>query len=83
MAAPLSPWQRHRGWLVVFGAFLVLLVGFGAIYSSSAFAAEIAASLGLQRANAGLVLAISSSATFAFSCSSQIDSDASIWPRQL
>ena len=82
MAAPLSPWQRHRGWLVVFGAFLVLLVGFGAIYSSSAFAAEIAASLGLQRANAGLVLAISSSATFFVSAISGPLSDR-VGPRPL
>ena len=64
MAAPVSPWQRHRGWLVVLGAFLVMLVGFGAIYSSSAFAPEIAASLGLQRGDAAMVLALSSSVTF-------------------
>ena len=43
---PISPWLRHRGWLVVLGAFLIQVVGFGAIYSSSAFSAEIAASLG-------------------------------------
>ena len=82
MAAPLSPWQRHRGWLVVFGAFLVLLVGFGAINSSSAFAAEIATSLGLHRANAGLVLAISSSATFFVSAISGPLSDR-VGPRPL
>lgn len=82
MATPLSPWQRHRGWLVVFGAFLLLLVGFGAIYSSSAFAAEIAASLWLHRANAGLVLAISSSATFFVSAISGPLSDR-VGPRPL
>ena len=29
--------QRHRGWLVVLGAFLIQMVGFGAIYLSYDF----------------------------------------------
>jgi MFS family permease len=82
MAAPLSPWKRHRGWLVVFGAFLVLLVGFGAIYSSSAFASDISASLGMERADAALVLALSSSATFFVSAISGPLSDR-VGPRPL
>ena len=51
--------QRHRGWLVVLGAFLIQMVGFGAIYSSSAFAPEIAASLDINRAYADLVMVLS------------------------
>lgn len=82
MATPLSPWQRHRGWLVVMGAFLVMLVGFGAIYSSSAFAPEIAASLGLERGDAAMVLAFSSSATFFVSAISGPLSDR-VGPRPL
>jgi hypothetical protein len=41
---PLSAFQHHRGWLVVLGAFLIQMVGFGAIYSSYAFSTEIAVS---------------------------------------
>lgn len=41
MAPLLSLWVSHRGWMVVLGAFLIQVVGFGAIYSSSAFSAEI------------------------------------------
>ncbi|MCA3349761.1 MAG: MFS transporter [Roseomonas sp.] len=82
MAAPVSHWQRHRGWLVVLGAFLVMLVGFGAIYSSSAFAPEIAASLGLQRGDAAMVLALSSSVTFFVSAISGPLSDR-VGPRPL
>ena len=82
MATPLFPRQRHRGWLVVMGAFLVLMVGFGAIYSSSAFAPEIAASLGLERGNAAMVLALSSSVTFFVSAISGPLSDR-VGPRPL
>lgn len=62
--SPLSPWVRHRGWLVVLGAFLIQVVGFGAIYSSSAFSAEIAASLGLDHADANLVMVLSLGLSF-------------------
>ena len=82
MATPLSPWQRHRGWLVVMGAFLVMLVGFGAIYSSSAFAPEIGASIGLERSDAAMVLALSSSVTFFVSAISGPLSDR-VGPRPL
>ena len=60
----LSPSQRHRGWLVVLGAFLIQMVGFGAIYSSSAFAPEIAASLNMDRAYADLVMVLSLGGSF-------------------
>jgi len=62
--SPISPWLRHRGWLVVLGAFLIQIVGFGAIYSSSAFSAEIAASLGMDRADADLVMGLSLGLSF-------------------
>jgi MFS family permease len=55
---------RHRGWVVVLGAFLVQVVGFGAIYSSSAFSAEIAASIGMDRADADLVMVLSLGGSF-------------------
>ncbi|MCA3396541.1 MAG: MFS transporter, partial [Roseomonas sp.] len=56
--------QRHRGWLVVLGAFLIQMVGFGAIYSSAAFSAEIAASIGMNRADADLVMGLSLGGSF-------------------
>ena len=62
--SPISPWLRHRGWLVVFGAFLIQVVGFGAIYSSAAFAPEIAASLNLDRSIADLVMVLSLGGSF-------------------
>ena len=68
--SPISPWLRHRGWLVVLGAFLIQVVGFGAIYSSSAFSAEIAASLGMDRADADLVMGLSLGLSFLVSAMS-------------
>jgi MFS family permease len=68
--SPLSPWLRHRGWLVVFGAFLIQVVGFGAIYSSAAFAPEIAASLNLDRSIADLVMVLSLGGSFLVSAMS-------------
>ncbi|MCA3281960.1 MAG: MFS transporter [Roseomonas sp.] len=62
--SPLSAFQHHRGWLVVLGAFFIQMVGFGAIYSSSAFSAEIAASLGMDRAHADLVMMLSLGGSF-------------------
>ena len=56
--------QRQRGWLVVLGAFLIQMVGFGAIYSSSAFAPEIAASLNMDRAYVDLVMVLSLGGSF-------------------
>jgi MFS transporter, OFA family, oxalate/formate antiporter len=47
-----------RGWLVVTGAFLVLMVGFGAAYSYAAFADEIAAAFGTSRASVSVVFAL-------------------------
>jgi predicted permease len=64
MPPGLSLWVSHRGWLVVLGAFLIQVVGFGAIYSSSAFSAEIAASLGLDHADANLVMVLSLGLSF-------------------
>jgi predicted MFS family arabinose efflux permease len=61
---PLSAFQHHRGWLVVLGAFLIQVVGFGAIYSSPAFSVEIAASLGKDRADTDLVMVLSLGGSF-------------------
>jgi MFS family permease len=61
--APLET-DGFPGWLVVAGAFLVLMVGFGAIYSYAAFAEQIADSLGAPRASVTLVYALSGGACF-------------------
>lgn len=54
----------YRGWHVVAGAFLVTLVGYGAIYSYSAFAEEIAASFGASRVSVATVFVLSGSTCF-------------------
>ena len=64
MPPRLSLWVSHRGWLVVLGAFLIQMVGFGAIYSSAAFSAEIAASIAMNRADADLVMGLSLGGSF-------------------
>ncbi|MGK7869681.1 MFS transporter [Falsiroseomonas sp. E2-1-a20] len=51
-------------WRVVAGAFLVLLAGYGAIYSYAAFAEPIADEFGTGRANLTLVFAISGASCF-------------------
>ncbi len=52
------------GWLVVAGGFLVLMVGFGAIYSYAAFAEQIAASFAAPRGSVTMVYALSGGACF-------------------
>ncbi|MCZ8140139.1 MAG: MFS transporter [Acetobacteraceae bacterium] len=64
MPPGLSLRVSHRGWLVVLGAFLIQVVGFGAIYSSAAFSAEIAATIGMNRADADLVMGLSLGLSF-------------------
>lgn len=56
--AQVPPPLLFRGWLVVAGAFLVLMVGFGAAYSYAAFADEIGAAFGSSRATVSLVYAL-------------------------
>jgi MFS transporter, OFA family, oxalate/formate antiporter len=51
-----------RAWPVVVGAFLITLVGYGAIYSYAAFAEDIAGSFGASRSAVTLVDALSGSA---------------------
>jgi MFS family permease len=51
-------------WRVVAGAFLVLLSGYGAIYSYAAFAEAIASEFGTGRANLTMVFAISGASCF-------------------
>lgn len=63
------------GWQVVLGAFLVTLVGFGAIYSYSAFAEEIAAEFGSPRSAVTLVFILSGSACFFVSAVSGLLAD--------
>jgi MFS family permease len=51
-------------WRVVAGAFLVLLAGYGAIYSFAAFAEDIAKEFGAGRANLAFVFALSGASCF-------------------
>ncbi len=53
-----------RAWGVVLGAFLVTMVGYGAIYSYAAFADDIAAGFGASRAAISFVYALSGGACF-------------------
>lgn len=57
------PCLRPR-WRVVAGAFLVALVGFGAIYSYAAFADAITAAFGADRVAVSMVYALSGGACF-------------------
>jgi MFS family permease len=52
------------GWQVVAGAFLVTMVGYGAVYSYSAFAEEIAAEFGSSRSAVTLTYVLSGSSCF-------------------
>lgn len=54
----------YRGWFVVAGAFLVTMVGFGAIYSYAAFAEDIGATFGAERASVTVVFALSGGSCF-------------------
>jgi MFS family permease len=70
--AVLRPPPRHAeaeapaflGWQVVAGAFLVTMVGYGAIYSYGAFAEEIAAEFGSTRSAVTLTYVLSGSSCF-------------------
>ncbi|WP_426958764.1 MFS transporter [Muricoccus radiodurans] len=52
------------GWFVVAGAFLVVMVGYGATYSYAAYAEEIGAAFGSSRASVALVYALSGGGCF-------------------
>lgn len=56
---PTPPPAIFRGWRVVAGAFLVLMVGYGAVYSYAAFADEIMAEFGSSRASISFIFALS------------------------
>ncbi len=56
--------ESAMGWQAVAGAFLVLMTGFGAIYSYAAFAEEIAGSFGAERGAVAVVFALSGGACF-------------------
>jgi hypothetical protein len=66
---PLRPGQAARtiaspGIRSVAGAFLVLMMGFGAAYSFAAFAVPIQAELGLSRMAVSVVVALSGATTY-------------------
>jgi MFS family permease len=56
-----------RGWLVTAGAFLVLMVGYGAAYSFAAFADDLEATFGATRASVSLVYGICGCTAFTVS----------------
>lgn len=51
-------------WHVLAGAFLLNMVGFGAIYSYAAFADDLAVSFGVSRASSAMVFAVSGACCF-------------------
>jgi OFA family oxalate/formate antiporter-like MFS transporter len=53
-----------RGWRVVVGAFLVMMSGYGAIYSYAAFVDDLSASLDISRAAASLIFALAGGSAF-------------------
>ena len=59
-----EPAAPFRGWWVVAGAFLVTMVGYGAIYSYAAFAEEIGATFNAERASVAIVFALSGGSCF-------------------
>lgn len=74
LAATVAPAARDAksqefvlGWRLLAGAFLLNMVGFGAIYSYAAFADDLAAAFGGSRASTALVFALSSACCFAVS----------------
>lgn len=52
------------GWHVLAGAFLLNMVGFGAIYSYAAFADDLAGTFGVSRASSAMVFALSGACCF-------------------
>ncbi|WP_372623940.1 MFS transporter [Falsiroseomonas sp.] len=64
LVSPVPRAVPFRGWLVVAGAFLVLMVGYGAIYSYAAFADEIGETFGAERASVSVVYALSGGTCF-------------------
>ena len=60
VAAP----RCYPGWRVVAGAFLLVLAGFGTIYSYAAFAEEIAREFGASPVSVAFIYALSGSACF-------------------
>lgn len=52
------------GWRVVAGAFLVLMAGWGAIYSYAVFACDLAPAIGASQASVSLVYAIAGGSCF-------------------
>ena len=61
---PGRPSALASAWQVVAGAFLVLMTGFGAIYSYAAFAEEIAGTFGIDRPHLAAVFALSGGSCF-------------------
>lgn len=61
---PRRPFALASDWQVVAGAFVVLMTGFGAIYSYAAFAEEIAGTFGVDRPHLAAVFALSGGSCF-------------------
>ncbi len=62
-----APPLFFRGWFVVAGAFIVMMVGFGAAYSFAAFAEALEAEFGASRAKVSIVFGLCGFTTFTVS----------------
>lgn len=74
-AASGAPPILFRGWLVVAGAFTVMMVGYGAAYSYAAFAADLATSFGASRSAISLVYGLCGFTAFTVSAVSGLLAD--------
>ncbi len=59
--------ELAQGWCALVGAFLVNMVGFGAMYSYAAFSDDLAAAFGASRTTSSLIFALSGACCFAVS----------------
>lgn len=78
----LPPPLLFRGWLVVAGAFLVMMAGYGAAYSYAAFADDLEVAFGASRASVSLVYGLCGFTAFTISAVSGPVADR-IGPRPL
>lgn len=54
---------RHRGWIVVAGALIVLMLGYGSLYSFGAFFPDLSRDFHANRADTSLVFAVAACIT--------------------
>lgn len=64
---PALPPPLFRGWMVVAGAFLVMMAGYGAVYSYAAFADDLEVAFGASRTSVSLIYGLCGFTTFVVS----------------